>query len=256
MSRSGLYPEPPHLTIAAYPAGPESECFASVCRLLTQLDCHPNGTVEVAPWETAFELRSDLAGQSSIVEVEQGEFQRIVAGSDPSRRPVRAGFRRARGDIAVVEYLATSRNDRHPIAVSTGAATLGIPVEMWGKAERSAGEKLARWAVNVLHGIVSQCDPLYGAIGVEYSLATPSQLANSIAALPSEVYLSRRLASDAPGIQDAFARDFSGAEIVEWPAGWFYSGWGPFNSRKITLPQAQIHPTRAGLLLGRSMSTG
>jgi hypothetical protein len=256
MSRSGLYPEPPHLTIAVYPAGTESECFASVCQLLAHLDCHPNGTVEVVPWEAAFELRSDLAGQSSIVHVESSEFQRIVAGSDPSRRPVRAGYRRARGDIVAVEYLAAPRIDRHPVAVSTGAATLGIPVEMWRKGERNAGEKLARWAVTVLREIAAQCDVLYGAIGVEYSLATPSELANGTAVLSSEVYLSRRLASHVPGLQDAFADEFSGAETVELSTGWFYSGWSPFNAGNVTLSQDRIHPERAGLLLGRSILNG
>lgn len=256
MPRSNLYPEPPHLTIAVYPKGSESECFAAACQQVSQLGCHPNGTVEVAPWDAAFELRSDLAGQSSIVDAEHGEFQRIVAGGDPSGRPVRAGYSRGRSDIAVVEYLAAPRSDRHPIAVSTGAGTLGIPIEMWGKAERRSGEKLARWAVAVLHGIATQCNALYGAIGVEYSLATPSELANRSASLPSEVYLSRRLASDLAEIQDEFANDFRDAEIVEWPDGWFYSAWGPFNSRNVSLPETRVNPTKAGVLLGRFISNG
>jgi hypothetical protein len=254
MPRSDLYPEPPHLTIAVYPAGSESECFAAVCTLMEQVDCHPNGTVEVAPWEAAFELRSDLAGRSSIVQAERDQFRHIATGSDPSRRPVRAGYRRGRNNVAVVEYIAAPRDDRHPIAVSTEAETLGIPVGKWRKPERALGEQLARWAIDLLQRIATQCDVLYGAIGVEYSLATPSELANGVATLPSEVYLSRRLASDAPGTQGAFEYDFRDAEMTEWPTGWFYSGWSPFNSRNVTLPQSQIHPVKAGGFLGRAMS--
>lgn len=252
MPTSNLYPAPPHLTIAIYSAGSESECFAAICESITQVDCHPNGTVEVAPWEATFELRSDLAGQSSILDVDRERFTQLVAGQDASMRPIRAGYR-VRSDVVVVEYLASSGGDRHPIGISTGAGALGIPVEMWQKNERKSAGKLARWAIDVLQLVVTQCDPIYGAIGVEYSLATPHELASRNATLPSEVYLSRGLASDA-SIRDAFGNDFRGAEVAEWLAGWFYSGWEPFNSSGTTLPQSQIHPTRASAILGRALS--
>lgn len=256
MSRSDLYPEPPHLTIAVYPAGSESKCFGAVCELLAQRDCRPSGTIEVAPWEVAFELRSDLVGHSRIIEEEEDHFQRIVAGRDSSRRPVQAGYCRGRSDVVVVQYLASSGSDRHPIAVSINAGALGIPVEMWRMTERNSGRKLARWAVDLLREITTRCDALYGAIGVEFSLATPIELANGVATLPAEVFLSRRLAFDLPGIRDAFADDFRDAETAEWPAGWFYSGVAPLNPKNSTRPQPSIRPTRAATLLGRSILKG
>jgi hypothetical protein len=253
MPRSALYPEPPHLTIAVYPEAPESECFAVACGIVEQADCEPSGTVETAPWDMEFELRSDLAGRSSILDLPDDQFRSVVAGNDRSRRPVRAGYRGGPGAVVLVEYLAAPRNDRHPIAVSISAEALGIPTEMWGKQERTSASKSSRWALRILQEISMRTPVAYGAIGIEYSLATPSELASGDSGLPSEVFVSKELASIAPGITDALERDFQGGVVVEWPIGWFYSGWAPFNTENVSIQPSKSRSRSAARTLGYAL---
>jgi hypothetical protein len=253
VAESKLYPEPPHLTIAVYPEGPENECFAAACRVVAGLGGRPTGVLELAPAGVAFEMRADLAGRSSVVEVGRTEFEQMVAGRDPAVRPVRAGYLARPGGIAVVEYLSAWRASRHPIAVSTAAGALGVPVDGWGRGERGAAARSVRWALQVLQGMTTNCAAVYGAIGVECDLATPGELASGAATLPSEIFLSRRAAAGMPGLWESFADNFRDGEIVEWPTGWFFSGWAPFNSRNVTLSPSRTRPRRAGMLLGRAV---
>lgn len=251
MTRSNWYPEPPHLTISLYPESTESECFASVCDVVGRAGCVPSGAVEVVPWDITFELRSELAGRSSVMDLSSGQFQHFVSGGDPAWRPVRVNYRIARRGTVLVEYLAATYSDRHPIGVSLAAGELGIPMESWNRRDRNAASKLARWATEVLKEVAVHCRVAYGAIGVEYSLATPSELADDTAALPTEVFLSKRIATDCPHIWDAFVHHFRDGSITEWPTGWFLSGWAPFNPNSVSLPLERRRPVNPGRQLGR-----
>lgn len=248
-----LYPEPPHLTVALYAEQPEHECFAALCRLVEGMGCVANGSVEVAPWDASFELRSDLAGRSAILDVKPDRFSRIVAGEDHSGRAVRAGYKRKGGGLVLVEYLAARGDDRHPVAVSVSADGLGVPADLWRKAERTSAARLADWATEVLRESTVQCGVWYGAIGVEYSLATPSELASGAAMLPSEVFVSRELTDSDTDLEKALSDAFRGGGIFEWPMGWFYSGWAPFNSGKSMPPVDKAIARRGGIALGRAV---
>lgn len=250
---AALYPVPPHLTVAVYPEGSERECFAALCRLVEAMGCAPNGAVEVAPWDAKFELRSDLAGRSAILDVKPERFARIVAGEDEEGRAVRAGYRRKGGGLVLVEYLAASGDDRHPIAVSVSADGLGIPIGLWRKSERASAARLADWATNVLREATVGCGVWYGAIGVEYSLATPSELATGAALLTSEVFASRELVDHNADLRKALLDGFRGGVISEWSKGWFYSVWAPFNSGNATLSVDEAAIRRAGIALGRAV---
>ena len=93
-------------------------------------------------------------------------------------------------------------------------------------------------------------------LNLEFSLATPSALASGEAALPTEVFLSPKSVGSTPDIKTIFSHEFRGGEISEWPTGWFYSGWGPFNSRNATLPQEQVQSEDASIALGRAILNG
>jgi hypothetical protein len=247
-----LYPEPPHLTIAVYPNGSEHQCFAALCRLVEEMGCAPSGPIELAPWGADFALRSDLAGRSAILDVKPDRFARIVAGEDSDGWAVRAGFQRKGGGLVLVEYLAAADRDRHPIAVSVAADGLGIPIELWRKPERVSAARLADWATNILRELTVRCEVWYGAIGVEYTLATPSDLANGSASLPSELFVSRPLLDVDAALDEALLGVFSDGVVSEWTGGFFYSGWAPFNSKRATLPGGDMRARRAGILLGRA----
>lgn len=250
---AALYPEPPHLTVAVYVKDSERDCFAALCRLVEGMGCAPNGSVEMAPWDADFELRSDLAGRSTILDVKPDRFARIVAGEDDSGRAVRAGYQQNGSGLVLVEYLAARGNDRHPVAVSVSADGLGIPVGLWRKEERNSAARLANWATNILREAPAQCSIWYGAIGVEYSLATPSELASGAALLSSEVFVSQELIDSNGGLKNMLLDAFRGSEISEWPMGCFYSGWAPFNSGKLMLSVDRAGIRRAGIALGRAV---
>ncbi|MEU5553523.1 hypothetical protein ABZ738_27480 [Micromonospora sp. NPDC047793] len=239
--------------MAVYSEGAEHECFATLCRLVAAMGCVPNGAVEVAPWDAEFELRSDLAGRSAILDVKPDRFARIVAGEDEGGRAVRAGYRRKRGTLVIVEYLAASGGDRHPIAVSASADGLGIPIDLWRKSERASAARLADWATNLLRKATAECGVWYGAIGVEYSLATPSELAAGAAVLTSEVFASRKLVDHNDDLRKALLDGFRGGVISEWPNGWFCSGWAPFNAGNGMLSVDKAATKRAGVALGRAV---
>jgi hypothetical protein len=249
---SNLYPEPPHLTISVYPDSSESECFAAACGVVEGIGCRPSGTVEVAPWEMEFELRSDLAGKSSLLDLQPDRFRSIITGSDRSVRPVRAGYTARGGRVVLVEYLASPHNDLHPIGVTIAAGPLGIPGKLWGRHERTSASRLVRWTLEVLQELTTRYRVAYGAVGVEYSLATPSELASDAATLPSEVFLSRTIATDFPQIKEAFARDYRDGVVIEWPSGWFFSEWEPFSSKQVSFTPRN-RPANASSRLGRTL---
>jgi hypothetical protein len=248
----GLYPEPPHLTVAVYPGVSEEHCFAALCTVTEEAGCGPQGLVEVAPWGRSFELRSDLAGVASKQQVDASRFREIVSGKDGTGRPVRAGYLHKKFGVIVVEYLGASEGDRHPIAVSLGAGPLGIPDELWGKADRSGADRLAEWTKNLLSEASSASRAWYGGIGIEYTLATPSALLGGDAYLPSEVFISRALLASSAGLEAALREDF-GPEEAAWEHGSFLSAWAPYNGRKVTLPGIPARFRKSSQAVGRAV---
>ncbi|HEX8347198.1 MAG TPA: hypothetical protein VF657_21040, partial [Actinoplanes sp.] len=131
--------------------------------------------------------------------------------------------------------------------------SLGIPIEMWGKVERSAAAKLASWSKNLLLEASDQCNALYAAIGIECSLATPSELAGGLASLPSEVFVAQDILETNPKLNRAFAEDFQNGVVIEWSTGRFYSGWAPFNARHVSMSGGAAAVRKSSTALGRAV---
>lgn len=250
---NGLYPEPPHLAVAVYPGLDEEGAFAAMCGVAEAAGCRPQGLVEVAPWDRAFELRSDLAEVASKLQVDPARFRSVVAGERETGRPVRAGYVHDRYGLVVVTYLAAPAGDRHPIAISLAAGPLGVPEAFWSAADRRAAGRLARWTANLLRSASSRTEAPYAGIGVEYTLATPSDLVRGVSTLPAEVFVSRALLVPGGRLDAALRQDYGAVEEAVWGHGTFLSAWAPYNARKVTLPGIPERFRNSSVALGEAM---
>ncbi|GAB3476063.1 hypothetical protein [Nocardiopsis coralliicola] len=227
MAPGALYPDPPHLDVAAYPDGDEAACFAHLCRVADALGLVPNGTVLTAPWELPFAMVSDLSGRTGTLELSGSGLTRMLDGAE-SARPVRAGFAAQRTGTAVVEYRPAPPGGKHPISLALAAGPLGMPPECWDRRDRTAARSLASLATSALRTATEQAPYSYGGISVEASLPAPSELASGEAQLPTSVYLSQRVLGLAPDLAGAAEAEY-GCAAATWPNGAFFSAWDVFN---------------------------
>ncbi|GAA3445499.1 hypothetical protein [Planomonospora venezuelensis] len=223
---SELYCEPPHLTVGVYGRGPEADTFAALCSIMPEVGGSPVGTFEVAPIDLSFDLLSDLGTSRRVIKASGDRLRNLLAGEDADLRVVKAAFsHRAFGPV-VVEYILKYGPDRHPVGVTTSAGTLGMPDWTWSKSDRRKGRSLAAWSVEVLRAAAERCKPLYGAVGVEFSLPTPQQLVVDHALMPTEMYLSRKLLGGGAESGAAFRGLFP--QTSHWSDGMFVSAWDPY----------------------------
>jgi hypothetical protein len=248
-----LYPEPPHLTIAVWSDQSEDVTFAKLCELVQRHGCVPLNRVQTVPRDRTFEWISDLADVMSEVDTDRAGFADLVVGADPARRPVRAGFSHKKFGTVLVEYLGAPAGERHPMAVSLGAGALGLPEQLWSRADRSAADKIVRWSKAILEDMTETNPVRYGAIGVEFTLATPAHLGDDSLGLTTELFVSGELLATAPAV-DAGLRDLFGAVgLTEWRKGLFVAGWAPFNERHVSIDDLAEARRRCRQLLARAV---
>lgn len=232
---SEMYLDPPHLSIAMYSDQPEVVTFSRVCEVMRELGCKPLNLVEVVPRDREFELLSDLADVREILTPNLAQCNQLIAGEDPKRRVLRAGFVRRKSDTVLVEYQYKTGADRHPVAISLASRSLGLPESLWSAGQRKSAYAIAVWARAALEVATSRCGARYGFIGVESSLPTPSQIKSKKSRLATELFVSRQLLDRKKSLEDRLRQVFSDGEVVVWENGVFLSGWAPFNSRRTTL---------------------
>lgn len=251
-----LSPEAPHLSVAVYGDQPESETFAQACAVVQELGGAPLHVIEVAPADKDFELLSDLGDMRRTIEVDSPQYARLLAGCDPTARVLKAGHMHEKFGLTVVEYILRVGAGAHPIGISMGAEWLGIPDELWTDDQRQVAYELGDWNLDILRSMTSRSGPLYGSIGVEHTLPTPSQLGKAGAVVTTELYVSYRLLGSFGPLRERLAEAFTGGAVVEWERGLFYSGWAPYNPHRVTVnnPEATMnHVTKA---LAQAISQG
>ena len=231
--------EPPHLTIAVYSDRDERQTFTQLCSVLPKLECSPTHRVEVAPAALEFEMVSDLSGNRETITVSHERYSQIIASLEPGLRAVRAGYSHPKYGNVVAEYEIKEGPDPHPIGASLSAGDLGFPDFLWSAEQRSAAYSMAEWTLSILKAAASACQPLYGAIGVEYSLPTPTKLADSSAVFPNNWFVSRALLIQYPSLEEQLRTIYSDGEVTDWEEGVFCSGWAPYNSGRRTLSQPE-----------------
>ncbi len=247
-----LYPEPPHLIMAIYPSGTEEECFASLCQIAEDNGCRPEGTVEVAPRDAPFELRSDLAGQTTVVKAKPDRFRTLVSADSDQGRAVRAGFQGRHFSTVVVEYIMAPGGSKHPIEFAMAAGPLGAPEDTWTKSDRSRARNLVRFTTDLLRAATERRCALYGSITVESALPVPYELANGAEMLGTEVFVSNQVLEADSRLPEVLATDFK--EVVDWPNGLRCSAWGPFTCSGFDASDTEDprHFARSSVAVGRA----
>lgn len=240
--------EPPELSIAVYSERDEVETFAHLHAAALSADCSVSGPLEVVLRDLEFELVSDLGDAKHLVDVDEPQRLQLVTGGDQDVRVLREGFVHKRHGTVLAEYMLRIGRGRHPLALNLAAAALGVPEWLWTVRERKRAFELADWSRGALRLVVEACDALYGAVAVERTLPTPESLASRDATLPTELYVSGRLLSRSPGLDKGLRSAYADGDVFDWGTGAFFSGWAPFNSRRVSLKDPNTQRATAALL--------
>ncbi|GAA0942428.1 hypothetical protein GCM10009554_34910 [Kribbella koreensis] len=243
MSKDALYPDPPHLTIAVWSPEDEESVFGRACDVVVAAGCAPAGVVESAPRGRQYAMLQDLDDRSTA-QLGADAFDAVVHGRDPVLRPLKAGYRVKGWGAVIVEHLLGTEKEMHPVAVSLAADRLGLPDSSWKASDRKAARRLAQWATGVLRELTVGTGAVYGAIGVEETLPTPSAL-RSGAPVGTVVFVASAL----PDVQALFGAAVPG---VQWPTGEFFPGWHPFAESPVVVDEKRLPAASFGL--GRALS--
>lgn len=242
--------------IAVYDDRPEERTFQLLFEASRELECEPNGLLEVSPRDLEFDFLSDVGSMRQRLQVGSDRLADLVAGADPVSRVVKAGLTHRKLGRMIVEYLPRRGGDRHPIAVSMSAATLGLPDSLWAKKDRSAAKRIADWSREALELASSKCDPLYGGIAVEMTLPSPSSLSTTQSKVPSELFVSRRLTDRDQSLVDRLRQVFADGEVTNWRNGLFCAGWAPYVSGGQGITDLADTRGRASKLVKQAVSAG
>jgi hypothetical protein len=249
-----LYVEPPQLTVAVYGNAPERETFAQLCSVLPAAGCSPDYLLEVAPADIDFEMISDLGANRDMITVDSGRYERLLAGQEPDLRVLQARYSHRKYGHAVVGYEMRKGTGAHPVGASVSAGALGFPDSLWSAKQRREAYALADWSRSLLETAAAACKPLYGAVGIEYSLPTPSKLADTRAGIPTEWFISRDVLNQASSLEGKLRALYTEGAVTEWADGIFCSGWEPYNSERKTVGQPSETARSTARTLGRTLS--
>lgn len=252
---SEMYVDPPHLTVAVYSTRPETTTFAMMCDVVRDLGSDPVNMVEVAPMDLDFELLSDLGDASMVEVVNPARRAQLVAGRDPSLRVIRARYSHRKFGKVIVHYGLRNGSGPHPIGATVSADALGFPEELWSARMRRSASAITGWTRDILQAAVSKINPLYGAIGVEFSLSSVPELIAGDYGLSTELFVSRQLLDEDRRLDSKLREAFSGGEITDWNEGTFYSGWSPYNTRRASVRDPTFTIRTAARALASALRT-
>lgn len=229
---SELYPAPPHLSVAVYSDQPEERTFAQMCDVAARTGCLPLNVALATSAGAEFEMVSDLDREE--IQVSPDRFERLILGQDTEARALRAGFRHPGLGTAVVGYVPGTDTGTHAVEISIGSDWLGMPEEFWDDENRRAAYARADWSIDVLRAAVERCDPLYGSIGVEFSLPTPRAICEKEWDLRAELFVSRHLLRKDTSLETRLRDAFAEGEVTGWDSGIFCVAWAPYSTKRTT----------------------
>jgi hypothetical protein len=268
MSRSSLYLDPPHVAAAFYldRRAPEA-ALGLVCERVAAAGATPTGALTVVRGEgfPRFGMISDLARhlEDRTVEVRgakrQEEWKALVNGATSGVKVLRAGLEVPQVGGVTVEFQpvpdgADSRT-LHPVAVVVSGAFLSVPdTAALSKKERRQAQATAHFLMSVFRGLCEAEEPLYAGILVEAFLPTPPELLAGAARLGTELFVSKRLGSAAPGLDRTLAALFAKGFRESWSTGSFHSGWAAFNPQGLGIQAPVAVGTQAARHLGHALA--
>ncbi|WP_141924281.1 hypothetical protein [Haloactinospora alba] len=116
---------------------------------------------------------------------------------------------------------------------------MGSPGDVPSKAERKSEKELALWSKDVLATLVEHTGALYGSIGVEVTLPTPSHLRTGGDEVGSELFVSTALVTENPRLVMEADNDYREGTKEERPSGLFYSRRWCGNSVSESVPSSR-----------------
>ena len=264
MSRSRLYPEPPHVSAGFYldKLGPR-EGFTRVCEALIATGGTPTGEVELVRslHFPRFTMISDLASQleTTKLDIRKGQddkaWKQMVQTHSSGKQLLRAGFETPRAGLAVVAFEPipdnADKDSLHPISVTMSGSLISMPAQVsLSKTNRQQAITLGRFLLTVFRSVCESLEPLYGGIVVEASFPSPEEMANDTARMGTELFLSRRLEELDPQLERDMGIIFLTGSSERWKTGTFFSGWSIFNSDVRTVDR----PLEVGSMAARRLA--
>lgn len=219
--RLPLYPVAPHWQVEIHSSLPEVEAFAGFCLALETAGCRPRGVLEAAPAGEPY-LSSETP-TTTLRDVSDDEFRRLVGGQDAARRVVKAGYDWD-GELVIAEYVYASHGQKHPIGLATWSQVFEIPDDAWEGVTGEQASRLPRWSRDVMRAAAAEASALYGVVTMEFALPGPRDLAQG-ETLSGEIFVSQELLDADRGLLSGLRQAMPGAQEIVWPHGRVFATW-------------------------------
>lgn len=253
MSTSIFNPESPHVSVSLYVDNVhEVDTFASICWFLQEQGSVPYKTLKVAPSHKSFEWTTDLADVKEDVETEPHLFERLISGEEPEWRVTEAAFEIPKVGVGVVRYEPAAESEPHPVAVIVHGGSLGEPDQ--GRRARRQAKEAAQWAQSTLTSAAVQLSPLYGAIGVEETLPSPSYMREGDAEAGGQLFVSTRLLARDLDLEPRLRECFNEGKTSHLSNGLLFYDWVPFGRTDCRVTNVIEVQRRAARLLDQAIS--
>ncbi|WP_143174105.1 hypothetical protein [Streptoalloteichus hindustanus] len=200
---------------------------------------------------------SDLADSLHVIDVSGANVSRLFEEKEGEGfRAVRVQLLEKTLGVVVAELSRAEPGEIHPVSVALSADVLGFPEFLW---EREGGYRaflLGEWARKTLQSICDRLDPLYGHLGVEETLPSPSGFREVCDRVRGEFYLSKRLVGVRKDFLDALTLDYGSGLVSTWHKGFFICSWPPFGGLGLSDEEARSLEVKVTKFVAEMLGVG